>query len=151
MGSTSDWETMLHAVKVLEQFNVPHEVHIVSAHRTPDWMTQYAKTAQPRGLQVIIAGADGATRLPSMDAAQTHIPVLGVPVQSQAPRGRDSFSSIAPMPTGMPEGALTIGKAVAANAGLLAIAILATSRPELREALRRYRNAQVGSVSEASL
>jgi 5-(carboxyamino)imidazole ribonucleotide mutase len=148
MGSSSDWETMKHAVEVLDRFNVPHERHIVSAHRTPVWMAEFASTAESRGLEVIIAGAGGAAHLPGMVAAHTTLPVLGVPVQSAALNGLDSLLSIVQMPGGVPVGTLAIGKAGATNAGLLAVAILANSRPELRAMLRAFRDAQARKVRE---
>jgi len=146
MGSTSDWETMRHAHDILNQFNVAHECRIVSAHRTPELLAEYAAGAEARGLEVIIAGAGGAAHLPGMTAAQTLLPVLGVPVESHALKGMDSLLSIAQMPVGVPVGALAIGKAGAINAALLAVAILATSRPDLRERLRRYRQMQTERV-----
>jgi 5-(carboxyamino)imidazole ribonucleotide mutase len=148
MGSTSDWETMRHADEVLTEFGVPHECKVVSAHRTPDWMAEYAKTAESRGLEVIIAGAGGAAHLPGMTAAHTVLPVLGVPVQSRALNGLDSLLSIVQMPGGIPVGSLAIGKAGATNAALLAISILANSRPELRDKLRAYRAAQTEKVRQ---
>src|SRR5512138_3324306 len=135
MGSKSDWETMQAAADVLTQFGVPHECQIVSAHRTPDWMCEYAKTAESRGLAVIIAGAGGAAHLPGMVASQTVLPGLGVPVQSKALSGLDSLLSIVQMPGGIPVGTLAIGEAGAKNAGLLAIRILAVTRPELQSKL----------------
>ena len=146
MGSKSDWETMRHADETLSQFGVPHECRIVSAHRTPQWLAQFASEAEKRGVQVIIAGAGGAAHLPGMAAAQTLLPVLGVPVQSHALNGLDSLLSIVQMPAGIPVGTLAIGKAGATNAALLAIAILSLSRPELREKLRNFRQEQTGSV-----
>jgi len=146
MGSKSDWETMSHADEVLTRFDIPHECRIVSAHRTPDWLRQFATEAESRGIQVIIAGAGGAAHLPGMAAAQTILPVLGVPVQSHALNGMDSLLSIVQMPAGVPVGTLAIGKAGAANAALLAIAILATTRPELREKLRQFREEQTRKV-----
>ena len=137
MGSRSDWDTMQKAVEVLIEFGVPHEAQIVSAHRTPAWMTEYATTAATRGLEVIIAGAGGAAHLPGMVAAHTVLPVIGVPVQSAALNGLDSLLSIVQMPKGVPVATVAIG--AAANAGLLALAILATSRPELRAQLTAYR------------
>ena len=151
MGSTSDWETMRHAVDVLERFGVPYEKHVVSAHRTPVWMAEFAQAAEGRGLEVIIAGAGGAAHLPGMTAAHTVLPVLGVPVQSAALNGLDSLLSIAQMPGGVPVGTLAIGKAGATNAGLLATAILATSRPDLRSALRAFRDEQTSRVREDQL
>jgi 5-(carboxyamino)imidazole ribonucleotide mutase len=139
MGSKSDWETMRHADEVLKQFDVPHECKVVSAHRTPQWMVQYASEAEGRGMQVIIAGAGGAAHLPGMVAANTVLPVIGVPVQSAALNGLDSLLSIVQMPKGVPVATVAIGAAGAANAGLLAVAILATSRPKLREELLAYR------------
>lgn len=138
MGSRSDWETMKHAVAVLQEFGVPHEAHVVSAHRTPAWMTEYATAAQERGLQVIIAGAGGAAHLPGMVAAQTSLPVLGVPVQSRALNGLDSLLSIVQMPGGVPVGTLAIGEAGAKNAALLAIRILALGNPDLRALLQQF-------------
>jgi 5-(carboxyamino)imidazole ribonucleotide mutase len=146
MGSKSDWETMRHADEVLARFDVPHECRIVSAHRTPQWLAEYAQTAEQRGLEVIIAGAGGAAHLPGMAAAQTILPVLGVPVQSQALQGLDSLLSIVQMPGGVPVATLAIGKAGATNAALLAVSILANSRPELREKLRKFRQEQTDSV-----
>src|SRR6185503_10237297 len=151
MGSKSDWETLRHADEILTQFGVPHECRIVSAHRTPDWLTEFAKTAEGRGLEVIIAGAGGAAHLPGMTAAHTVLPVLGVPVESQALKGMDSLLSIVQMPGGIPVGTLAIGKAGATNAALLAIAMLANSRPELREKLRQFREEQTAKVRNDSL
>jgi len=146
MGSTSDWETLKHADEMLTRLGVAHECEVVSAHRTPDWMAEYAKTAESRGLRVIIAGAGGAAHLPGMVAAHTLLPVLGVPVESQALKGIDSLLSIVQMPGGIPVGTLAIGKAGATNAALLATAILAGSRPELREKLRAFRQEQTEKV-----
>ena len=146
MGSKSDWETLRHADDILTQFDVPHECQIVSAHRTPDLMAEFAHAAEGRGLEVIIAGAGGAAHLPGMVAAQTLVPVLGVPVQSHALSGQDSLLSIVQMPAGIPVGTLAIGKAGATNAALLAVAILANTRPELRERLRRFREEQTARV-----
>jgi len=146
MGSKSDWETMRHAQDILTQFDVPHECQIVSAHRTPALMASFAHEAEGRGLEVIIAGAGGAAHLPGMVAAQTLIPVLGVPVQSHALSGQDSLLSIVQMPAGVPVGTLAIGKAGATNAALLAVAILANTRPDLRERLRRFREEQTARV-----
>ncbi|HEV7222990.1 MAG TPA: 5-(carboxyamino)imidazole ribonucleotide mutase [Pirellulales bacterium] len=146
MGSKSDWETMRHADEMLARFDVPHECRIVSAHRTPQWLAEYAQTAEERGLEVIIAGAGGAAHLPGMAAAQTLLPVLGVPVQSQALQGLDSLLSIVQMPGGVPVATLAIGKAGATNAALLAVSILANSRPELREKLRKFRQEQTDGV-----
>ena len=151
MGSASDWETMRHAAETLAGFGVPHEAVVVSAHRTPDWMAEYARTAEARGLEVIVAGAGGAAHLPGMVAAHTVLPVLGVPVESQALKGLDSLLSIVQMPAGVPVGTLAIGRAGATNAALLAVAILATSRPPLRELLRRFREEQARKVRESSL
>jgi 5-(carboxyamino)imidazole ribonucleotide mutase len=151
MGSQSDWETMRHAAETLQQFGVPHECEIVSAHRTPGWLAEFAGGAEGRGIEVIIAGAGGAAHLPGMAAAQTVLPVLGVPVESQALRGLDSLLSIAQMPGGVPVGTLAIGKAGATNAGLLAVAILANSRPELREKLHKYRDEQTAKVRSTKL
>ncbi|MBL8233364.1 MAG: 5-(carboxyamino)imidazole ribonucleotide mutase [Bryobacterales bacterium] len=146
MGSKSDWETMRHAADTLTKFGVAHECRVVSAHRTPQWMSEYASTAESRGLEVIIAGAGGAAHLPGMVAAQTVLPVLGVPVESHALRGMDSLLSIVQMPGGIPVGTLAIGKAGAANAALLAVAILANSRPELRKKLHAFRREQTDKV-----
>src|SRR6187551_3761213 len=146
MGSSSDWDTMKHAADVLEQFGVEHERHIVSAHRTPVWMAEFAQGAEERGIQVIIAGAGGAAHLPGMVASHTVLPVLGVPVQSAALQGLDSLLSIVQMPGGVPVGTLAIGKPGATNAGLLAVSILATTRPELQERLREFRAAQTAKV-----
>jgi 5-(carboxyamino)imidazole ribonucleotide mutase len=139
MGSKSDWDTMLHADEMLKHFGVPHECKVVSAHRTPDLLTEYALSAESRGLQVIIAGAGGAAHLPGMIAAQTTVPVLGVPIESHALKGMDSLLSIVQMPGGIPVGTLAIGKPGAINAALLAIQILATNRPDLRTQLQAYR------------
>ena len=139
MGSKSDWETMRHADEVLTRFGIPHESRVVSAHRTPALMSQYATTAADRGLEVIIAGAGGAAHLPGMVAAQTVLPVIGVPVQSAALNGLDSLLSIVQMPKGVPVATVAIGAAGAMNAGLLAVAILALARPELRARLVAYR------------
>jgi 5-(carboxyamino)imidazole ribonucleotide mutase len=151
MGSKSDWETMRHADEILTQFDVPHECKIVSAHRTPDWLAQFSREAEGRGVQVIIAGAGGAAHLPGMAAAQTILPVLGVPVQSHALNGMDSLLSIVQMPAGIPVGTLAIGKAGATNAALLAISILATTRPDLRDKLRAFREKQSAGVLGDSL
>jgi len=146
MGSKSDWETMRWAHETLDQFGVGHECKIVSAHRTPHLLAEYAGAAEGRGLQVLIAGAGGAAHLPGMAAAFTLLPVLGVPVESHALKGMDSLLSIAQMPGGIPVGTLAIGKAGAMNAALLAVAILANSRPELREQLRAFRETQTNRV-----
>src|SRR5262245_6216649 len=151
MGSKSDWETMRHADEILAQFGVPHECRIISAHRTPARTAEFAAAAESRGIEVIIAGAGGAAHLPGMVAAQTLIPVLGVPVESHALKGMDSLLSIAPMPGGIPVGTLAIGKAGAINAALLAVAILANSRAELREKLRKFREEQTAKVMNDTL
>lgn len=151
MGSKSDWETMEHAAKVLEDFGVPHECEIVSAHRTPDLLFEFAKTAETRGIQVIIAGAGGAAHLPGMCASQTILPVLGVPVRTSALDGMDSLLSIAQMPGGIPVGTLAIGEAGAKNAALLAIAILANSQPDLKAKLHAFRSNQTNTVLEMKL
>jgi len=151
MGSSSDWETMQHAVAMLEKFGVAHERHIVSAHRTPVWMAEFAQGAEARGIQVIIAGAGGAAHLPGMVASHTILPVLGVPVQSASLQGLDSLLSIVQMPGGVPVGTLAIGKPGATNAGLLAVGILATSRPELRDRLRQFRAEQTAKVRQDTL
>ncbi len=148
MGSRSDWETMRHAVETLESLGVPYEVRIVSAHRTPDLLFEYASTAESRGLEVIIAGAGGAAHLPGMTASKTTLPVLGVPIESRALSGLDSLLSIVQMPAGVPVGTLAIGKAGAINAALLATAILANKYPHFREALRAYRQRQTQIVLE---
>jgi 5-(carboxyamino)imidazole ribonucleotide mutase len=146
MGSQSDWETLSHSADALTELGVPHEVRVVSAHRTPDLMFEYAASAESRGLQVIIAGAGGAAHLPGMVAAKTVLPVLGVPVQSHALNGLDSLLSIVQMPAGIPVATLAIGKAGAVNAALLAAAILGTTQPAIREALRRFRATRTQSV-----
>jgi 5-(carboxyamino)imidazole ribonucleotide mutase len=146
MGSTSDWETMQHAAQTLEQLNIPHEVEVVSAHRTPDKLFGYAQTAEAKGLEVIIAGAGGAAHLPGMTAAKTPIPVLGVPIQSKTLNGMDSLLSIVQMPAGIPVGTLAIGKAGAINAALLAAAIISNKHPEYRVALNNYRQNQTETV-----
>ncbi|MEX0732222.1 MAG: 5-(carboxyamino)imidazole ribonucleotide mutase [Aquisalimonadaceae bacterium] len=151
MGSKSDWETMRHADDVLTEFGVAHECRIVSAHRTPELMRQYALEAEGRGLEVIIAGAGGAAHLPGMVAAQTTLPVLGVPVESQVMKGLDSLYSIVQMPAGIPVATLAIGKAGARNAGLLAVSILANARPELRARLKAFRDQQTSKVMEDRL
>ena len=146
MGSTSDWETMRHAVETLTEFGVPHEAKVVSAHRTPELMAEYAQSAEARGLQIIIAGAGGAAHLPGMVAAQTVLPVLGVPVQSRALNGLDSLLSIVQMPGGVPVGTLAIGKSGAKNAALLAIAILGNQHPKYRQKLHNFRQVQTEKV-----
>jgi 5-(carboxyamino)imidazole ribonucleotide mutase len=151
MGSKSDWDTMRHAAEILERFGVPHESKVVSAHRTPSLMAEYASAATGRGLAVIIAGAGGAAHLPGMVAAHTVVPVIGVPVQSAALSGLDSLLSIVQMPKGVPVATVAIGAAGAANAGLLAVAILATSRPDLRTKLQAYRDDMAADVGRASL
>ncbi|HKX49216.1 MAG TPA: 5-(carboxyamino)imidazole ribonucleotide mutase [Candidatus Binatia bacterium] len=151
MGSQSDWETMQHASSTLKDFAVPHENLIVSAHRTPAWLAEFAGTAEARGIEVIIAGAGGAAHLPGMAAAQTVVPVLGVPVESAALKGMDSLLSIVQMPGGIPVGTLAIGKAGAINAALLALAILGNSRAELREKLRQFRKNQTDNIRQQKL
>jgi 5-(carboxyamino)imidazole ribonucleotide mutase len=151
MGSKSDWETLRHAAETLTQFGIPHECRVVSAHRTPDWMCEYSATAEGRGIEVIVAGAGGAAHLPGMVASQTVLPVLGVPVQSQALQGLDSLLSIVQMPGGIPVGTLAIGKAGATNAALLAVRILATTRPVLRKKLKEFQHEQARSVREETL
>jgi 5-(carboxyamino)imidazole ribonucleotide mutase len=146
MGSTSDWETLRHAAETLEKLGVPHEVRVVSAHRTPDLLFEYASTARDRGLQVLIAGAGGAAHLPGMVAAKTSLPVLGVPVQSKALNGLDSLLSIVQMPAGIPVGTLAIGVAGATNAALLAAAILGNTQPAIRAAVEGFRAAQTDKV-----
>jgi 5-(carboxyamino)imidazole ribonucleotide mutase len=148
MGSKSDWETMQHADAVLSQFGVPHECRVVSAHRTPAFMAEYATQAEVRGIQVIIAAAGGAAHLPGMVAAHTTLPVLGVPIESRSLKGVDSLLSIVQMPRGVPVGTLAIGAAGAANAALLAIAMLATRDARLRELLRTYRAEQAEKVRQ---
>lgn len=151
MGSSSDWETMRHSVDVLERFAVPYERHVVSAHRTPAWMAEFATGAEARGIEVVIAGAGGAAHLPGMVAALTVVPVLGVPVESAALKGLDSLLSIAQMPGGVPVGTLAIGKPGATNAGLLAVSILSNSRPDLRVKLRAFRDEQTEKVRQVPL
>jgi len=146
MGSTSDWETMEHASKTLTALGVPHETKVVSAHRTPDLLFNYASAAEKRGIEVIIAGAGGAAHLPGMTASKTVLPVLGVPVESKALKGLDSLLSIAQMPGGVPVGTLAIGKPGAINAALLAAAVLGAKHPAIREALRKFRADQTGRV-----
>ena len=151
MGSKSDWPSMSEAARMLDEFGVACESEIVSAHRTPEWMAEYAQTAEQRGLQVIIAGAGGAAHLPGMVASMTVLPVLGVPVESRALKGMDSLLSIVQMPGGVPVGTLAIGTAGAKNAALLAIRILATTRPELREKLHDFRKKQADTVRSDQL
>ncbi len=151
MGSKSDWETMRHASETLTEFGVAHESRIVSAHRTPQWMVEYAASAQERGLEVIIAGAGAAAHLPGMVAAHTLLPVLGVPVQSKSLSGLDSLLSIVQMPAGVPVGTLAIGQPGARNAALLAVRILANTRPDLREKLRHFHEEQTRRVMEDTL
>jgi len=151
MGSTSDWDTMSHTAEMLDKFEVPYEKQVVSAHRTPVWMAEFASGAEDRGIEVIIAGAGGAAHLPGMVAAHTTLPVLGVPVQSAALQGLDSLLSIVQMPGGVPVATLAIGKAGATNAGLLAVAILSNSRPDLRQQLRAFREEQTRKVRQEEL
>ena len=151
MGSKSDWETMSEAAAVLAEFEVPHECRVVSAHRTPEWMREYAVGAESRGLRLIIAGAGGAAHLPGMVAAQTTLPVLGVPVQSRALKGLDSLLSIVQMPAGVPVATFAIGAAGARNAALFAVAVLAGEDPALRRRLESYREAQARRVREETL
>ena len=146
MGSRSDWETMSHAAEILEQLRIPFETRVVSAHRTPDLLYDYADKAEARGIEVIIAGAGGAAHLPGMTAAKTVLPVLGVPVQSRALNGLDSLLSIVQMPSGVPVGTLAIGRAGAANAAILAASILGNKHQAIREALRAYRDARTSTV-----
>jgi 5-(carboxyamino)imidazole ribonucleotide mutase len=146
MGSSSDWETMEHAAKTLDDLGVPHETRVVSAHRTPDLLFEYASSAERRGIEVLIAGAGGAAHLPGMTASKTVLPVLGVPVESKTLKGLDSLLSIAQMPGGVPVGTLAIGKAGAINAALLAAAILGAKHPGIREAFRKFREAQTERV-----
>ena len=146
MGSRSDWETMEHATRTLDELKIPYEVKIVSAHRTPDLLFQFAESAHPRGIEVIIAGAGGAAHLPGMTASKTHLPVLGVPIQSKALNGMDSLLSIVQMPAGIPVGTLAIGRAGAVNAALLAASIIANKHEEYCEALLAYRAKQTQAV-----
>jgi 5-(carboxyamino)imidazole ribonucleotide mutase len=149
MGSKSDWETLRHAVDVLTELDIPHEARVVSAHRTPERLYRYGREAEGRGLEVLIAGAGGAAHLPGMLAALSILPVLGVPVESQVLRGVDSLLAIVQMPKGIPVGTLAIGAAGAANAALLAAALLARKYPAIRETLARYREAQTDAVGES--
>ncbi len=151
MGSRSDWDTLRHAVDVLETFEIPFEARVVSAHRTPALMREYAVTAEERGLEVIIAGAGGAAHLPGMVASQTLVPVLGVPVQSRALQGLDSLLSIVQMPGGVPVATMAIGTAGARNAGLMAVAMLGVRRPDLRDKLRQFRDEQERRVIDERL
>jgi 5-(carboxyamino)imidazole ribonucleotide mutase len=151
MGSQSDWETLRAAAEALAEFGVPHEAQVVSAHRTPQWMVEYATGAEGRGLEVIIAGAGGAAHLPGMVASLTTLPVLGVPVQSKSLSGLDSLLSIVQMPAGVPVGTLAIGTAGARNAGLLAVRILAATRPELRAKLHEFQDKQAADVRRQKL
>lgn len=151
MGSKSDWETMQHAADLLSALSIPHETRIVSAHRTPDLLFEYATTAEERGLKVIIAGAGGAAHLPGMTAAKTTVPVLGVPVKSRTLQGVDSLLSIVQMPAGIPVGTLAIGEAGAKNAALLAAAILGTHDTNIRQRLQQFRDTQTQTVLETSL
>ena len=146
MGSSSDWETMQHASDVLDRFGIVFEKHIVSAHRTPVWMAEFASGAEARGIEVIIAGAGGAAHLPGMTASKTSLPVLGVPVESHALKGLDSLLSIVQMPAGIPVGSTAIGRSGAVNAALLAAAILGNKYPSIREALEQYRSSQTQAV-----
>jgi 5-(carboxyamino)imidazole ribonucleotide mutase len=146
MGSSSDWETLEHTVQTLHALDIPHEARVVSAHRTPDQLFEYASSAERRGIEVIIAGAGGAAHLPGMTASKTVLPVLGVPVESKALQGLDSLLSIAQMPAGIPVGTLAIGKSGAVNAALLAAAILGAKYPHIRESLREFRGAQTHRV-----
>ena len=151
MGSQSDWETMRHAASVLDELGIPHEARIVSAHRTPERLYDFARSARKAGFKVIIAGAGGAAHLPGMVAAHTTLPVLGVPIQSAALQGLDSLLSIVQMPGGVPVGTLAIGKPGATNAGLLAVSILANSRPDLRTKLRAFRTEQTDKIRQERL
>jgi 5-(carboxyamino)imidazole ribonucleotide mutase len=151
MGSKSDWETMRLAAEMLQEFGIPYEARIVSAHRTPEWMNEYAEQAEGRGLEVVIAGAGGAAHLPGMVAGHTLLPVIGVPIQSRALNGLDSLLSIVQMPAGVPVATMAIGRAGATNAALFAIAILAAKRPELRTALARFRAERAAQVMAETL
>jgi 5-(carboxyamino)imidazole ribonucleotide mutase len=151
MGSKSDWETMRHAAQTLVDFGIPHECRVVSAHRTPQWMNDYAEGAEGRGLEVIIAGAGGAAHLPGMVAGHTLLPVIGVPIQSRALNGLDSLLSIVQMPAGVPVATMAIGRAGAVNAALFAVAVLANRRPTLRGALRDFRAARAAAVMQETL
>jgi 5-(carboxyamino)imidazole ribonucleotide mutase len=151
MGSKSDWETMRQSAEVLKQFDIPHECRVMSAHRTPRLVSEYVSQAEARGIEVLIAAAGGAAHLAGVVAAHTVLPVLGVPIESQSLRGLDSLLSTVQMPGGIPVGTLAIGKSGATNAALLAVAILANSRPELREKLRRYRAEQAAKIEATTL
>lgn len=151
MGSTSDWETMRAADEMLAELGVDHENKVVSAHRTPEWMAEYAQNAEERGIEVIIAGAGGAAHLPGMVAAYTTLPVLGVPVQSRTLNGLDSLLSIVQMPGGVPVGTLAIGRSGAKNAALLAAAILGNKYPEIRQRLKAFREEQTATVLDSEL
>mgnify|MGYP001946472880 CR=1 FL=1 len=151
MGSRSDWETMRHTHETLDDFGVPHECRVVSAHRSPDWMVEYAQGAEGRGLRLIIAGAGGAAHLPGMTAGHTLLPVVGVPVQSRVLNGVDSLLSIVQMPSGVPVATMAIGRAGAINAALFAVAMLARENPALREALRDFRAQRAAAVREEVL
>jgi 5-(carboxyamino)imidazole ribonucleotide mutase len=151
MGSSSDWETMQHACAVLDRFGVPHERKVVSAHRTPRWLSSYATSAERRGLEVIIAGAGGAAHLPGMTAANTVLPVIGVPVETKTLKGMDSLLSIVQMPAGIPVGTVAIGQAGATNAGYLAVAILSGKRADLRRKLHKFREEQTRKVLDTKL
>ncbi|HJS07841.1 MAG TPA: 5-(carboxyamino)imidazole ribonucleotide mutase [Pirellulales bacterium] len=151
MGSKSDWDTMRQSAEILKQFEIPHECRVMSAHRTPRLVSDYVSQAESRGIEVLIAAAGGAAHLAGVVAAHTVLPVLGVPIESQALRGLDSLLSTVQMPGGIPVGTLAIGKPGATNAALLAIAILANSRPELREKLRRYRAEQAAKIEATTL
>jgi 5-(carboxyamino)imidazole ribonucleotide mutase len=151
MGSSSDWDTMRNAAVVLERFGVPHEVRVVSAHRTPDLLVEYATTAAGRGLEVIVAGAGGAAHLPGMIASHTVLPVVGVPIRSQALSGLDSLLSIVQMPAGVPVATMAIGPSGATNAGLYAVAVLALTQPELSDALRAFRAERAAEVRATQL
>ncbi|MBI4533145.1 MAG: 5-(carboxyamino)imidazole ribonucleotide mutase [Candidatus Melainabacteria bacterium] len=151
MGSKSDWETMRHASETLTSFGVSHDCHVMSAHRTPDLTAQFARQAEERGIEVIIAGAGGAAHLPGVIAAWTLLPVLGVPMESQALKGLDSLLSIVQMPQGVPVGTMAIGKAGAVNAALLAVSILSSKSPDLREKLRQFRQNQADKIISESV
>ena len=151
MGSKSDWETMRHGQEILARFGVPHECRVLSAHRTPDALSDYVRSAEAHGVEVIIAAAGGAAHLAGVAAAYTLVPVLGVPMESQSLKGLDSILAMAQMPAGIPVGTLAIGKAGATNAALLAIAILANSRPDLREKLRQFRAEQSDRILKETL